>query len=384
MFFKSMYGAWLATALLSLALPAAALGQDAGRRDSPIFPSHGFLVTGYGSAGYTATFFGGNETPNDFKASLNPVLLWQIADRFLFEAEIEFGLEEGATETSLEYAQIDYDLTNNLKIAAGKMLLPFNIFSERLHPTWINKLPDFPPIYGPEHSFGSAKPILPIANDVGAQIRGTFALKNFWYATGAAFVSQGPRIAAEEEGEAPGGAMEEGPYDVPNIAFGNNFEDNNETKMFGGRLGIGLAPYFELNVSAMTADYDSIGQLRLTSYGAHVEGRYRGVELHSEWIHTDQDVTRTDDPSQIGKLKRDGYFAMLDYRYKRWNPVVRWTQIFDGDVSDVTVIEGGRQLALGLDYWLQPSLVLKAEYLINYEEADIENNRLAFQWAFGF
>lgn len=33
-------------------------------------------------------------------------MLFQISDRFLFEAELEFELEEGITETGLEYAQI--------------------------------------------------------------------------------------------------------------------------------------------------------------------------------------------------------------------------------------------------------------------------------------
>lgn len=377
---KMMHKGLVALALLLLVPSANVLGQETAPAGQPIFPTHGFLVTGYGSAGYQATFLGQDETPNDFLASLNPVLLWQIADRFLFEAEIEFGLEEGATETNLEYAQIDYSLTNNVSLAAGKMLLPFNIFSERLHPTWVNKLVDFPPLYGPEHSFGSTRPLLPIVNDVGVQLRGTIGLQDFWYATGAAFVSQGPSIVEEEEEGEP----VEGPYDVPSIAFGTNFEDNNDTKMFGGRLGIGLAPYFELNVSAMTGDYDPDGRLRLTAYGAHLEGRYRGFELHGEWIQTDQDVTLIADPNQVDKLTRNGYWAMVDYRFMKWNPVIRWTQIFDGNVNDLTVLEPGRQLALGLAYWLQPSLVLKAQYLVNYEDANIENNRLAFQWAFGF
>lgn len=46
--------------------------------------------------------------------------------------------------------------------------------------------------------------------------------------------------------------------------------------------------------------------------------------------------------------------------------------------------EPGRQLALGLAYWLTPAVVLKAEYDINREEHQTDNDRFALQWAFGF
>jgi hypothetical protein len=361
--------------------PEMALSQRASDdREGSIFPSHGFLITGYGSTGYRATFLE-DDAPNDFQASVNPIMLFQISDRFLFEAELEFELEEGVTATGLEYAQIDYSLTDNLKVMAGKFLLPFNIFSERLHPTWINKFVSTPPLYGHEAGV-SASPLLPILSDVGLQVRGTFDLKDFWYVTGVAFISQGPSI--EEEHEEEPGMEPEGPFEVPEVVFGRNFEDNNESKMVGGRLGLGLAPYFELNLSAMTADYDPVGQLRFTAYGAHLEARHRGVELHGEWILTRQDVTATEDPTQVETLERDGYFVQAGYRVGNWEPIARWTQILDGEVDSVTVLEGADQLGLGMAYWFTPTLVAKAEYLLHFEDADVENNQLALQWAFGF
>jgi hypothetical protein len=33
---------------------------------------------------------------------------------------------------------------------------------------------------------------------------------------------------------------------------------------------------------------------------------------------------------------------------------------------------------------MEPSLGVKVEYLINSEDADIDNDRFALQWAFGF
>lgn len=154
--------------------------------------------------------------------------------------------------------------------------------------------------------------------------------------------------------------------------------------MIGGRLGFGLAPYFELNLSAMTADYDPVGQLRFTAYGAHLEARHRALELHGEWLLTRQDVTATDDPTQVEALERNGYFVQAGYRVGNWEPVARWTQTLKGEVEGVTLFAGGEQLGLGLAYWFTPTLVAKAEYLLHFEDADVENDQLALQWAFGF
>lgn len=402
---------------LLLAFPIVAQGQSqAGDDDgTSFFPRHGFLVTGYGSAGFRATLAEG-ATPNNFKASLAPVFLWQISDQFLFEGELEFELEEGVTETELEYAQIDYSLTNNVKLVAGKFLLPFNVFTERMHPTWINSFVSPPPVYGGHHGgAGPADPLLPVLSDVGVQARGTFNLGRFGYLTASGFVTQGPGVEAEEEEEegghaasfrgrpgswgselshraatSPSASSEEGhgseedhgPH-VPEVVLGSNFDDNNEDKMVGGRLGGGIAPYFEVNVSAMTGEYDDAGDLRLTAYGAHLEGRYAGFVLHGEWIRTEQQV-REEETGEVETLGRDGYWAQLSYRHQKWEPEVRWGQLFEGDLHGETVVDDGEQLALGLAYWLEPSLGLKAEYLINYEDADVDNNRLALQWAFGF
>lgn len=379
----------IAAAVLVIA-PAAAGQETSPPEPAGVFPGHGYLLTGYGTAGYNVVFED-EETPNDFVASVNPILLFQISDRFLFEAEVEFELEEGVTETGLEYAQIDYTLSNDLKLVAGKFLLPFNIFSERLHPSWIHKFASSPPLYGHGAGTGPTAPLLPVLTDVGVQLRGTFDVGKFGYLTGVAFVTQGPTAEAEEhaeEAETGEDLMEESGQEemveIPEVAFGQNFEDANENKMVGGRLGVGLAPYVEVNVSAMSGDYDEEGRLRFSAYGAHLELRHRGLEVHSEWIRTEQEVAEHENPEETVTLVRDGYFAHASYRIGNWEPVIGWGQIFDGGLEGETVIESGEQLALGFAYWFTPALVAKAEYLANYEDVEVDNNRLLLQWAFGF
>lgn len=365
--------------LALLALPPGVVSAQQEEVVAPqLVPGHAFLVTGYGAAGYQATF-AESETPNDFTALLVPILLFQIEDRFLFESELEFELEGDEVETGVEYAQILISIGNHLTVGTGKMLLPFNIFSERLHPAWINEFVSPPPLYGHHGGAGPADPLLPILSDVGIQLRGALDVGRFGFLTAAAFITQGPSVeeAAHEE--------EEGDAAIPELLIGSNFSDHNENKMLGGRLGFGVAPTFEFGLSAMTGDYDDESELSITAFGTYLQLQGRNLELRGEWILTRQEViVQQALPVTEETLDRSGYYVQAGYRHGRWEPLVRWTQLLEGELDEEVFFESGEQLGLGLAHWLRPSLALKAEYLFNFEERDLGNNRLALQWAFGF
>lgn len=375
----------LLSGLLLVPPSARAQGQDeASEGVGQFFPRNSYLLTGYGSVGYDVVFAEGDSQPNNFSAAIAPVMLFQISDRFLFESELEFALERGVTEAELEYAQADFSVTNNLTLVAGKFLLPFVNFSERYHPTWINRFVSTPPLYGGHHgSAGPAEPLLPVLTDVGAQVRGSFPVGRFGFITGAIFVSQGP--LSEDEHEEEEEEEDHGAVSVPEVVHGTTFTDNNEDKMVGGRVGFGLAPYFEVNVSGMTGAYDAAGDLRFSALGAHAEARHKNLMLHSELIQTIQEVPEDDVLEGDDTVSRTGYWVQTSYRWNKWEPLVRWSQIFDGKLGDETLFEAGQQLALGLDYWIEPSLFIKAEYLLNFEGGtDVDNNRVALQIGFGF
>ncbi len=406
---------WIGLVLFALVGIGPASGQETdGPSDADrFFPRQGFMLSGYGGAGYNVLLADG-ETPNNFSTIFAPIMLFQISDRFLFEGEFEFEIEEGVTATDLEYAQIDVSLNDHFTVVAGKFLLPFANFSERFHPTWINRLPSVPAVYG-SHGAAAAPsdPMLPILSDIGVQLRGAFDLGNFRTITAEVFVTQGPVVAPDEEegadghndGEPLGAAGKRaavlGGGGAGGLAFGSNTSDNNDNKMVGGRFGFSLSPYFEANVSGMTAAYDATGDLNFSALALHLEGRHRQFTLHSEFIRTWQDLLEEEDHEGLAAAKgasatgplneggvetlsRTGYWVQMAYRHGPWQPVVRWSQLFDGKAGGETVTDAGRQLAIGLDYWFEPAFVLKLEYLINDEEVDIDNNRLALQLAFGF
>ena len=84
-------------------------------------------------------------------------------------------------------------------------------------------------------------------------------------------------------------------------------------------------------------------------------------------------------------LKRHGLYTQAAYRIGAWEPVFRWSQIFDstlgGDVEDL----GAWQAGFALDYWFSSSIALMAGYEINREkDIEIDNDKIVVHVAFGF
>jgi len=144
-----------------------------------------FLVRGYGSAGFHSSNDEGEKESTFNTGTFAPIFLFQLSDRLMFESEMEFGFEDGTLETGLEYANIMYVMNDYMTVRAGKFLLPFGTFMERLHPAWINKLSTVPLGFGHDG-------ITP-SSGVGVELRGAFALQGskFNYAL---YSTNGPKL----------------------------------------------------------------------------------------------------------------------------------------------------------------------------------------------
>ena len=354
---------------MGLFLAVGAAGTQLHAQDvvgERVFPSNQVVITGYGTVGYAIETQGVNE--NAFNSSISPIFLFQFQDRILFEVEFEFELKEGITETGLEYAQLDYIANDNLTFVGGKFLLPFGVFGERLHPTWINKFATMPPIFGHHVSSFGASPLLPIMSDVGVMARGVLASGSAQLGLNV-YVVQGP--AADDLTAA-----------TPELEFPASSGDNNTGKAFGGRLDFALRPWIELNASFLNGDYDDQNVLDLTAWNLAGEFHLRNFEIRGEYVQTRQEVERlTGFPS----LVRDGFYAQVAYRIGSWEPVVRWTQVFDSELGGVLEDQGAWQFGLGLDYWFNPSIAFMSAYEINREDGpELDNDRLVVHLAFGF
>lgn len=348
---------------------------------------NGFLLAGYGSAGWSAT--GSDPFTNNFTASVSPLILYTVSDDLLFETELEFGLEGATTETTLEYAQIDYLGFDRFQLTAGKLLLPFGVFGERLHPSWINKLPSKPLVFGAGHGGGAAESLLPVLSDAGLSVRFKQPFASVWSLNMSAYVTQGPTTGAGGHDDEPAmdltpgpqqseeGGAEESP--APPVRFGAALGgDNNSNKMVGGRVGLVRGGMFEVYASGLRAKYDEASSLAYTAAALSAEYRRGGFELRAEAVLTRQEFEH--DPGEIETLARSGFYVQASRRSGSWEPVVRWSSVAEATVGGAAVADGHDELAVGLDYWLAASVPLKLAW-------DFHPNRddtFTIQWAFGF
>lgn len=314
-------------------------------------------------SGFAFTRFTNVEgSDSSFTAVVVPVILWELSDRLLFETEIEFGLEtedgEGKTEVELEYAHASYILNDYVTLGAGKFLTPFGIFGERLHPAWINKLPDGPLAFG----HGGLVPM----SSLGAYVRGGFPIGKF-KGNYAFYVSNGPSLVTEG-------------HDVGGLNF-ENFDDINNNKAFGGRVGFLPLPEVEVGYSFQFADVtpsgfdqqaDALLQSIDLSYVTESDLLGGLIDLRFEWVLSDVDdvtfVDEHDGEEFTFNNERNGGYVQLAFRPTKSDLKLLRDMEFVGRYGWLDLPSGAEESfdqdrwTLGVNYWLNPSTVLKIAF----------------------
>ncbi|MAD98278.1 MAG: hypothetical protein CMB99_13215 [Flavobacteriaceae bacterium] len=352
-----------------------------------------FMIRGYGHTGLN-TLTNDQEKESSYVGSaFAPIFLFKHSDRLMFEAELEFKLEGNELEIGLEYADVMYILNKNMTIRAGKFLLPFGTFMERLHPAWINRLPTAPLGYGHDG-------IAP-SSGIGVELRGAFDLggPKLNYSV---YSTNGPRIKD--------GSVE--PEEAGMLAF-ENFEDNNTSKAFGGRLGllpfsdssteIGFSAYSTNGTGGKDTTYENVGaflyaldfsfvkQLGFIQGLLDVKGQYNNSSVDDATyieLHDGNEEEYTFDN------KSDSFYLQLSYR-----PIMASSNFlkkleFVGRYSNFNAPEGAEweeqsdQYAFGLNYWLTWRSVVKIAYQttdsIGGHDGGGTTNGFFIHWAIGF
>jgi hypothetical protein len=363
---------------------SGAAAADKGSSGS-IFGDDRFLVTGYASAGYI-----NSRSESTFTAGINPIFLFRVNDRIFVEAELELGLatDDGVSETeaNLEYANINFILNDYMTVRAGKFLTPFGQFPERLHPTWINKLPDHPLPYDEEAG------LVPFSS-LGVEVRGAVPVAKLGMSGNdaklvyAAYVANGPSLI-DDNGEEAG-----------NLDF-DNFTDNNDSKSIGGRLGILPIPELEIGGSFQWGQVGDDADALLLGLDAAYQKELRPIggtlDARVEWVWSRVD-TVTFDPTGAGgfgplryKNNRNGGYAQLAYRPTLSHDRLVRNLEFIGRYDTIHVpadapgAETDTRFTFGVDYWLTPNVVLKAAYQLDSPEHGPHDNALLLQAAVGF
>ncbi len=336
-----------------------------------------FALTGYGFSSFTDTEGG----DSNFTAGLNPIFLWKLSDKVFFEGELELELEDGGTAVGLEYADVSYFLNDYMTLGAGKFLSPFGIFRERLHPKWINKLPNQPLGYA-----SGASRLAPEAQ-IGAQVRGGIPLIGDSKMGYTLYASNGPTLetSATKAGQ---------------LAF-KNTDDTNSNKAFGGRIGFLPIPELEVGYSwetsrpgARDTAFHGVNALLQEVDLSYIRDSdlIKGViDLRSEWIWSK--VDSVDYGTTGGAFKNDRWSRYLQAAYrpskvnhsilKNLEFVFRFDQI-DQPSKAPTSIDRKRYTE-GLNYWINPSTVAKLAYQSDaQDEGGTNQHSLMAEMAVGF
>ena len=331
------------------------------------------LLTGYGTAGYTSL----KHQDQSFSAQFNPILLWKISDKLLFEGEMELELDGGDTSVALELAQISYVLNDYVTFGAGKFLNPMNSFVERFHMGWVNRLPDKP--------LAVYDGLLP-ETYVGAQVRGVLpagAMK-FNYA---AFVGNAPTLNTD-------------PGEEQGMLKWDNFSNQGGHLAYGGHVGFQPLPEFEVGYGIHYSDVSPSGSSGVNAFLQSVDASYvrdseklKGtLRLNAQWVWSDVDkfsyVDGAGNPFTFSN-RRDGGYAQVAYRpshvdsqfLKNLEGVFRYDIL---DQKNTPVAFDEQRYTVGLNYWLTPMTVFKAAYQFDEKHGAENNSGVLLQFATGF
>jgi hypothetical protein len=338
-----------------------------------------FLLAGWAEGMFEAR----NGQVSTFSASFNPLFLWELTPKLLFDGRLEIEPSGGGTNVNLVNAQISYLLNDYMAIGVGEFFSPSNVFVERFEPQWINKLPDRP--------IGVYHGVLPNIS-VGAQIRGGFPIGPT-RANYAFYVSNGPTLLTFD------------PSTAGSLDF-NSYTDINDDKAVGGRVGFLPIPGVEVGYGFETSQPGFQGtpfsdlrallqsvDLEITRDSDLLKGRINLFAQYA-WSKVDHAIYDPDGSLGFGPLpltaKRDGGYVQLAYRptkldidfLRNLELIFRWDHLSRAPSGLGDPAED--RWTLGLDYWVSPSTVLKAAYEWDNPYGEPNRNALLIQAAMGF
>jgi len=332
-------------------------------------PDISALIVGGVSAGYSKpSAHYGSFNLLDF----NPIFLFSYKDLVFLRSALDFSIDDqGNTQTSLDYVNLNLFLNDYVVFGAGKFDSALGYFVQNLSPAWINKLPDAPVGFNSDQAAPQA--------EVGVQLRGAFPIVCDAKANYVFYISNGPQ-----------GFVDTINIDINHLST-DGYTNNYGNYVVGGRLGFLPIPKLEIGISAAggklvlldIADGTTVLQSgrHYNALGADISYKWNNLDLRGEIIQQQVSYQAGSIVSQAERWK--AWYLQAAYRFPctNWEPVVRYGK-FTSPISN----QQQGQVAVGLDYWFAPSIAAQASYEINHGQAGSGNgtNLFLMQLVFGF
>jgi len=332
-----------------------------------------FTLTGGAAADF---IYDRKASQNTFAVNFNPIMLYRLNDWLLFEGSFAASFNPGSSGASfssaVDTAQIF--LNDYMELNLGIFDQPFGDWLETQGPFWINRFITAPLPFGVES-------LVP-PGDIGIQLRGGYqwgqlgqdADYTLWVANGPSYDSSLPQPVV---GQTLNGVT--------------NITTNTNGKAYGGRFRVYPFPLdsnlgrLELGVST----YDGKWQngLWLTSWDVDFAYHWRNLQARGEYLEAYRQMPAGSGPdNRQGWYFQAGYFLTglrlpfltrdLNTYLSRLEPLVRYSGVNQRAVvaEEISAVPAlgfngspsifaphAREVALGLDYWIAPSIVWQTE-----------------------
>jgi hypothetical protein len=341
--------------------------------------THQFTLTGTAAGSF---IYDKQTTQNTFSLEFEPLFLYRLNDWILFEGTVEASLPPGSDASfALPVATAQIFLNDYLEINAGIFDQPFGDWLEDQSPFWVNRLITAPLLYG-------AEPIVP-PTDIGVQLRGSTQ----WGALGqdvdyTTWIANGPSYDSAVPASVVGQTLN------PQ----NNIAVNTNGRAFGGRFRVYPFPLDSalgrLEVGASTYNGKWLDSNWLYSWGLDAAYLYKDLQARAEYAAAYRQLPSGAAPdNRQGWYVQAGYFLQhlpatgisddLDNVLHRLELVARYSGVnqraivaseiattpaigFSGSPSIFS--PHAREVALGLDYWIEPSIVWQTEFDLELPE----------------
>jgi len=320
---------------------------------------------------------------NTFALTFEPLVIYRLNDWMSFVGEIEAGLPEGSrAEFALPIAMLQLFLNDYLTVNAGIFDQPFGDWYEAQSPLWVNPFVTAPLLYG-------AEAIIP-PTELGLQLRGGLQWGQLgqdvdytsWIANGPGF---DPSLPAPVVGQT--------------LNPVNNIQIDTHGKAFGTRIRVFPFPLNSnlgrLELGASTYDGKWLSGHWFNSWGidyAYLNGNLRS---RGEYVQTYRQM-----PGGAAPDKRQGWYVQLgcmlqdiplpqlpfglDRQIHNLEALIRYSGVNQravaaDEISKVPELgfsgspsifaPHSREIALGIDYWIEPSIVWQTEFDIELPRA---------------